>query len=114
MSQDQLSIDDAIRYRAMIRDRLSQRNRIAAIVAVLAGPVPIIALCTSRHFPAWSLVALLAGPAAMLAWHIRSHFRPKVVCPNCGENWEDDGFLMSGVCEKCGLFVPTYGTPARP
>ena len=65
---------------------------------------------SGRTVTAWPfLIACFSAPLAMLIWHIHAGLHPRVVCPNCGDSWEYDLFLKTGVCEHCGLALD--GTP---
>lgn len=107
-TRSQIGPNNVDHFRAAVRERLSARNRIAAIIAVAAACLPIGFALAGEPATGWPLaVALLSGPAWMLVWSIRSVIRPRFTCPNCGDNWEYESFLMSNCCESCGLELPT-------
>ena len=109
---EQPTLEDAGRYRTRVRDRVSQRNWLMAGVTVALAPIPLVLACAGTDGKEWTI--LLAGPVAGFLWHLWSGVRPRVICPNCGDNWEYDAFLKHGVCESCGLSLPREPRQEKP
>ena len=107
MTQTQLTLEEAKRYRQRVAERLSEWYRLTAIVAIVAALIAVLVACSHR-LSAGVVAAIAFAPpfVTMIAIEIRSGMRPKVTCPNCGDNWEYDLFLKNSGCEVCGLRLP--------